>query len=104
MFPPMSIWKMDLSSYEDTCDLNLMQYTGLKDKNGKDIYEGDILCRQDVSRAYTVVFCQNEYQSGWKLRASGSENHIDIGNKEEKEDMGYQIIGNIHENPELLDG
>lgn len=77
----------------------LMQYTGLKDKHGKEIYEGDII--QSETHYYgnkrvrkTVIEWQNDLE------------HDGFG---EPLAMGYifrggnlEVIGNIHENPELL--
>ena len=72
----------------------VMQYTGLKDKNGKEIYEGDIL------RAVGIV-TWNEPEVRWSC--------IDIewNDKCEWHDMLYlttplEVIGNIYENPELI--
>lgn len=66
-------------------DLELLQLTGLKDKNGKDIYEGDIV--------YLAGYgdCQCEFPF---LELYEAVMEDDIGN----------IIGNIYENPELLNG
>ena len=76
----------------------IMQYTGLKDKNRKEIYEGDIVkCdvfqrEQEIciDKMIVVKFSEGSfypfgYNSGWR---SGVEN--------------IRIIGNIYENPELL--
>ena len=67
----------------------MMQYTGLKDKNGKEIYEDDIL--QDVTGRKH------------RLKWDGIGWDPFIGNMEHKGDgWHYTIIGNIYENPELL--
>lgn len=69
-----------------TVDLELMQYTGLKDKNGVEIYEGDIL-----GRAHQVVY----FDDG-KFCMMGGEEWGWI-------DTSLEVIGNIYENPELLE-
>ena len=74
----------------------LMQYTGLKDKNGKEIYEGDIICR----RAMRNTFVEYE-RCRWVLR-------YDDPKVEWRQDLHNQIslhlevIGNIYENPKLI--
>lgn len=71
-------------------DYELMQYTGLTDKNGNEIYEGDILkTREGVGTVYYEApsfSVTNEYQQVF------SACHHD-----------FEIIGNIHENLELLE-
>jgi uncharacterized phage protein (TIGR01671 family) len=78
---------------------NLMQFTGLKDKNGKEIYEGDILA---APHTYNIEII---YKNGGFLM----EFFDDIGekceyhlNKELIEQDDLEIIGNKYENPELL--
>ena len=72
------------------------QYTGLKDTKGKDIYEGDIVrCEHDYQGTdYTgkVMF----FNGGFCVWTGGFRNYV-------WDDMIPEIIGNIHENPELLE-
>ncbi|RNC62796.1 MAG: hypothetical protein AWM53_02015 [Candidatus Dichloromethanomonas elyunquensis] len=80
---------------EDTEDVEIMQYTGLKDKNGKEIYEGDIF--RDSLGYMAVVEWDND--NGRFLGFTfGNERKIIYVGKEPK----VEVIGNIHENPALL--
>lgn len=79
------------------------QYTGLTDKNGKKIFEGDIIDTPD--RLVKVVWFEGNAQ--FDLHFIRYTNDITITNfkgihmRDLKE---YEVIGNIHDNPELLEG
>lgn len=77
-------------------DVELLQYTGLKDKNGKEIYEGDI-CRYE-DRAGSVVFDKGSFSLHTNL-GKGAVGCLDIGIFRN----ACEVIGNIYENPELLE-
>ena len=67
--------------------VEIMQYTGLKDKNGKEIYEGDVVTGLYSSLDEPVLI---EYEDGY-----WSWDYYDVPEY-------FEIIGNMHENPELL--
>ena len=79
------------------------QFTGLTDKNGKKIFEGDIIST-DIKRPYLVV----EFRDGCFMFNcnDGGEDYYDIMLpicKEAHTEYEYgEVIGNIHDNPELL--
>ena len=68
------------------------QYTGLKDKNGKEIYEGDIIESTWNGDKAEVVW--NDVEGEW-------EHYADFNTHSKY--SGSVVIGNIHENPELLE-
>ncbi|EAC5051991.1 hypothetical protein EPB48_13560 [Listeria monocytogenes] len=72
-------------------DVLLMQYTGLKDKNGKKLFEGD-LCWDEHNECYGVVkFEEGKFLYAWENIAEDLQEVAD----------GIEICGNIHENPDL---
>lgn len=90
---------------------NVMQYTGLKDKNGKEIYEGDILefranpfnRKRDL---FQVVFKDGGFRDEWN-NYIGQYLPPDIRNKQGgrvRLNEACEVVGNIYENPELLKG
>ena len=76
---------------------DLMQFTGLADKNAVDIFEGDIVRLGD--NEYGIIFVCGDFHTGFKKTSGG--NLTDIGAEIAAK---LEIIGNIHENPELMDG
>lgn len=79
----------------DSGNYEVMQFTGLKDKNGKEIYEGDIVrLEQWEPEIYEVVF----NRGGFCFRHSDT----DVFYHDAKYIEKGEVIGNIYENPELL--
>ena len=85
----------DCYGHTDFKDIELMQYTGLKDKNGKEIYEGDIVIH--YSKMHKIIF--NAEEARFVLRDDEFELETPFTNNNNKR---MEIVGNIYENPELL--
>ncbi len=90
---------------DDVKEYVLMQSTGLKDKNGKEIFEGDI-----ITNGMDIVDVRNHETLGFYTLVNGREVFFGHGTsiEEFEEDIeGFseiaEIIGNIYENKELLD-
>jgi len=85
-------------------DWEVMQFTGLKDKNGKEIYEGDILDIGWVDQYFEVRFDLISFESGYETFGVGLFGKS--GEQEEYYDLNFsgesKIVGNIYENAELL--
>lgn len=70
----------------------LMQYTGLKDKNGKGIYEGDIVANPFFDANVAVIWNDKFAQ----FTFGGAEFNVEVS------PTVIEVLGNIYENPELL--
>ena len=80
-----------------TEDIELMEYTGLKDKNNKEIYEGDILSDGNNDKPYKVIFENESFRA--EFEGDFEEYSFDLIDVVAQ---GCEIVGNIYENPELL--
>lgn len=98
-------WKFGETNFMSFDEIELMQSTGLRDKNGREIFDGDIITngidRADVKNHQTLGFYTvlngREY---FFARGISFENFEE--NAEEFSEA-VEIIGNIYENPELLE-
>ena len=80
----------------------ICQYTGLIDKNGKKIWEGDILeghlddkFPEDVTREKVIW-----HESGWKTEEPGCDDKEYL---DEFDTENFEVVGNVFDNPELLE-
>ena len=96
------------SDYFDIREMPIMQYTGLKDKNGKEIYEGDVIKIIDKNSKVTPIkpliaqiVWSEEYLTYILITTSVKDAFENLG---DYIDYDIEVIGNVFDNPELLGG
>lgn len=119
-FDEKGVCRVDLNAddgdFDSTCDtwakrddFELMQFTGFQDRNGRDVYDGDIIAkdcypfyRDDKPNYFATV---EWIFGGWQyvLRCVSPGRGISDGINQQLEDCDdFEVVGNIYENPELL--
>ncbi|MCQ54847.1 hypothetical protein DUD49_00185 [Listeria monocytogenes] len=85
-------------------DVVLMQYTGLKDKNGNKIFEGDIV--RNINGEYSYIGIVNKDRYTFYIKGVAPKDNYDFADVSDTVTgkSSLIVIGSIHENPELLEG
>ena len=98
LIPSVDLGYLLSNETEEYDEYEIQQYTGLKDKNGVEIYEGDILFHP-LQGKRKVFYPYSETVASYGLR------NVDNGMGSTLQDAHrvWEIIGNIYENPELLE-
>lgn len=78
------------------------QFTGLRDRNGEDIYEGDILHIGRSKKSKPVAY-SNEY-AAFGIQYPDRDFFLFAHDLQDISETCYEVIGNIHDNPELMKG
>jgi len=91
---------LDENSMFIPSQIELMQYTGLKDKTGKEIYEGDIVKGKPYGWSVNMIGVATWMNDGWFV---SDESERDLEKRLHSDFvLGVEVIGNIYENQELL--
>ncbi len=97
-------WLINVIDGQLTNDYELMQFTGLEDKKGKEIYEGDILIEgysEDDLVVFEIVWIDID-DAGYSVIKGIDPNCVLHDIRLSRSDLRHTIIGNRYENPEMI--
>jgi uncharacterized phage protein (TIGR01671 family) len=97
MSTPFTLFNIQDKKIQFTSKVVIMQFTGLKDKNGKEIYEGDLITHtsRHGGKPHPVIYHNGGFHADYGLIYPLSVEHYD-------KYCEIEVVGNIYENPELL--
>ncbi|TVX66474.1 hypothetical protein AZJ28_11105 [Streptococcus pneumoniae] len=96
-------WKFGETNFMNFDEIKLMQSTGLKDKNGQEIFEGDVVRQvrtQPTTENEIIIGVVTMIEGAWLIMNDGEQ----LASYLWSETDINEIIGNIYENSELLEG
>lgn len=95
----------DLGTNTKVYEIELMQSTGIVDKNGKEIFEGDIIAIEvdDTETPINARVFQNSKIGVLMFHVFEDNEDVPMVELLEDNSVAFEIIGNIYENPELLE-
>lgn len=99
-FQSVKIFDEDEDDWQESENFILVQSTGLFDKNGTEIFEGDALKNNDYPNQ-TFICKHSRLQAGFQAESLNGLLTLSLWKDEERD---WQVLGNIYENQELVEG
>lgn len=85
-------------------DCEVMQFTGLKDREGREIYEGDLVLFGSWEKPWQIAWNEDCARFDLLWVQGGEKGFLNLCNEDdEKVTLDLRVVGNCYENPELLE-